>query len=62
QREVDAEVRRKLCSRRRKGLSHIKRSQAVQTFWAMHIEAMVWSGLSIRDYAAGLHLSPYSRR
>ncbi|MDO9460901.1 MAG: transposase, partial [Alphaproteobacteria bacterium] len=62
QRELDAEVRRKRRERRRKGPSHNKRSQAVQAFWAMHIEAMIWSGLSIREYAAGLHLSPYSLR
>jgi len=53
---------RKRRERRRKGPSHNKRSQAVQAFWAMHIEAMIWSGLSIREYAAGLYLSPYSLR
>lgn len=62
QRELDAEVRRKRRERKRKGPSHNKRSQAVQAFWAMHIEAMIWSGLSIREYAAGLHLSPCSLR
>jgi hypothetical protein len=27
------------------------RSHAVQAFWAMHVEALNWSGMSVRDYA-----------
>lgn len=38
------------------------RNRAVQAFWAMHVEAMNWSGMGVREYAAGLHLSPYSLR
>ena len=38
------------------------RSRALQGFWAMHVEAMNWSGMSVREYAAFLHLSPTSLR
>lgn len=38
------------------------RNRAVQAFWAMHVEAMNWSGMGIREYAAALHLSPTSLR
>ena len=38
------------------------RNRAVQAFWAMHVEAMNWSGMSVREYAAALHLSPASLR
>ena len=38
------------------------RNRAVQAFWAMHVEAMSWSGMSVREYAAALHLSPTSLR
>lgn len=37
-----------------------KRNQAAQAFWAMHVEALNWSGLSIREYANALRLSPFS--
>jgi len=48
--------------RRRHAVSTDMRSRAVQAFWAMHVEAMNWSGMGVREYAAGLHLSPYSLR
>jgi transposase-like protein len=38
------------------------RSRAVQAFWAMHVEAMNWSGMAVREYAASLQLSPTSLR
>ena len=38
------------------------RNRAVQAFWAIHVEAMNWSGMSVREYAAALHLSPTSLR
>lgn len=28
----------------------------------MHVEAMNWSGMGVREYAAALHLSPYALR
>ena len=40
--------------RRRKGrnrLSTDMRWTAVQAYWAMHVEAMTWSGMGVRQYA-----------
>jgi len=54
-----AEVRQ----RRRKfdrPISPDKRRQATQAFWAMHVEAWTWSGLTLREYSGSLRLSPYS--
>ncbi len=34
-----------------------KRSAAVQAFWAMHVEALNWSGLTAKHYAAAHSLS-----
>jgi transposase-like protein len=48
--------------RQRFGVSTDTRSCAVQAFWAMHVEAMNLSGMSVREYAAGLQLSPISLR
>lgn len=31
-------------------------SRALQAFWAMHVEAMNWSGMGVREYASGLRL------
>lgn len=36
------------------------RSRAVQAFWAMHVEAQTWSGLSFANYAKALRLSEKS--
>ena len=36
------------------------RNRALQAFWVMHVEAMNWGGMSVREYAAALHLSPTS--
>lgn len=38
------------------------RNRAVQAFWAMHVEAMTWCGMGVRDYAAAHHLSVHSLR
>jgi transposase-like protein len=48
--------------RRRYAVSTDMRNRAVQAFWAMHVEAMTWSGMAVRDYAAALFLSPTSLR
>jgi hypothetical protein len=48
--------------RRRYSVSTDTRSRALQAFWAMHVEAMNWSGMSVRDYATALLLSPTSLR
>jgi transposase-like protein len=36
------------------------KNQAAQAFWAMHVEAMTWSGMTLRAYADALNLSRYS--
>jgi hypothetical protein len=52
--------------RRRKGrrfkLSEDKRNQAVQAFWAMLVETLNWSGMTVRQYAATAKLSKHSLR
>ena len=40
--------------RRRYAVSTDVRNRAVQALWAMHVEAMNWSGMGVRDYAAPL--------
>lgn len=41
-------------------ISPDKRRQATQAFWAMHVEAWTWSGLTLREYSGTLRLSPFS--
>jgi transposase-like protein len=48
--------------RPRFGVRTDMRSRAAQAFWAMHVEALNWSGMSVREYAAALLLSPTSLR
>ena len=51
--------------RRRRGASPLctsKRSIAVQAFWAMHVEAMMWSGSTATHYAAAHRISANSLR
>jgi len=55
----DARKRRK---RTREPVSGNKRNKAVQAFWGMHVEALNWSGVSAKDYAAAHHISVYSLR
>ena len=62
QRREAQEKRRRRRSRFRFGVSTDMRSRALQAFWAMHVEAMNRSGMSVREYAAALHLSPTSLR
>ncbi|WP_136618891.1 MULTISPECIES: IS66 family insertion sequence element accessory protein TnpA [Mesorhizobium] len=60
ERREEREKRLKKRARLRYAVSTDMRSRAVQAFWAMHVEAMNWSGMGVREYAAALHLSPYS--
>src|SRR5262249_32476552 len=48
--------------RRRFGARTDMRSRAVQAFWAMHVEALNWSGMSTGEYANALLLSPWALR
>ena len=49
-------------ARLRFAVSAETRGKALQAFWAMHVEAMNWSGMGVREYAASLQLSPTSLR
>jgi transposase-like protein len=60
--ESAREEARKRRKRTREPLSTDKRNKAVQAFWAMHVEALNWSGVSAKDYAAVHHISVYSLR
>jgi transposase-like protein len=68
--EYMAELRREERQKTLKARSHKRRfsvstdmqRRGLQAYWAMHIEAMNWSGMSIREYAAALYLSPTSLR
>ena len=57
-REKGQQKRRK----RRFAVSTEVRDRALQAFWAMHVEAMNWSGMGVREYAAAMYLSPYALR
>lgn len=48
--------------RRRFSVSTDVRNRGTQAFWAMHVEALNWSGMGVREYAAALRLSPYALR
>ena len=58
------EAEKSALSQRRKKhhqpISKDRRRQATQAFWAMHVEAWTWSGLTLREYSGALRLSPYS--
>lgn len=43
-----------------KPLSPDKRRRATQAYWAMHVEAWIWSGMPLRDYSAALRVSSHS--
>ena len=64
-REQRREKREKVLRRRnqnRYGVSTDVRDRALQAFWAMHVEAMNWSGMGVREYAAAMYLSATSLR
>ena len=51
-------------ARTKKGwkLTTDRRNRAAQAFWAMHAEALNWSGMSVREYAIALRISQFSLR
>ena len=60
---LEAERRRELAAKRRRPrLSRDGRSRAVAAFWAMHVEALEWSGMTLSGYAQALRLSAKSLR
>src|SRR6185437_13017439 len=60
--EIEAEQRHERRRRKGKALSIGMRSKAVQAFWAMHVEALNWSGMSITHYATALAISAHTLR
>ncbi len=61
----DKSLHYKAQPKRRRGASRLcmsKRSPAVQAFWAMHVEALNWSGLAAAHYAAAHRISVNSLR
>lgn len=60
--ELEREKRLEKRIRKGKRLSSGTRSKAVQAFWAMHVEALNWSGMTITHYALALGISAYSLR
>ena len=62
--KAELEREKRFERRRRKGkpLSTGQRSKAVQAFWAMHVEALNWSGMSVTHYALALDISAHSLR
>jgi transposase-like protein len=58
QREKALRKRRRLAF----GVSTDVGHRGMQAYWAMHVEAMNWSGMGVREYAAALYLSPYALR
>lgn len=64
-RQESREARNKRLMKRHRlpyAVSTDERNRGLQAFWAMHVEAMNWSGMGVREYAAVLHLSPTSLR
>jgi len=53
---------RELRKRTREPISKDKHNKAVQAFWAMHVEALSWSGLTAKAYAEGHRISVNSLR
>lgn len=58
--ERGAAERRQKRSRKGGKLTTDRRNQAAQAYWAMHVEALEWSGMTVREYAAALAISRHS--
>jgi len=56
-RELDAEKRREARRKRNIPVHGQVKSRAVRAYWAMHIEALRWSGLTAYAYAKALRIS-----
>lgn len=57
--DLESEKARRVQRRKRSRMptATSRRNQAVQAFWAMHVEALQWSNLSVRVYAEAHRLS-----
>ncbi len=61
-RELEREERTERQRRRRIPVTPQVRSRASRAFWAMHVEALRWSGMHLTVYAKALRISPYCLR
>jgi len=64
--KILAETERDERRRQRRGrllkLAADKRNQAVQAFWAMHVQTLNWNGMTLTHYAAAAKISKSSLR
>ncbi|OKO83773.1 transposase [Bradyrhizobium sp. NAS96.2] len=60
--ELRREERRERLRKQQTPVSKDQRCRAVQAFWAMHVEAMRWCGLSMQAYARAHRISQHSLR
>jgi transposase-like protein len=60
--ESARENARKRHKRTREPVRSDRHNKAVQAFWAMHVEALNWSGSTAKDYANAHHISVHSLR
>ncbi|MGJ5079282.1 hypothetical protein [Bradyrhizobium sp. HKCCYLS3013] len=60
QEEREKALRKK--KQRRFTITSVVRNRPSQAFWAMHVEALNWSEMELRAYAAAIQLSPHSLR
>ena len=59
-RELEREERRERLRKKNPAVSAEMKSQAARAFWAMHVEALRWSGMPLYAYAKALRLSKHS--
>ena len=62
EREAQKSEHRRQWKRRYQPISQDKRRRATQAFWAMHVEAWTWSGLTAAEYSRTHNLSSFSLR
>jgi transposase-like protein len=60
--EEERQRARERRKRTREPLSRNNRTKAAQAFWAMHVEALNWSGLTAKEYASAHRISLYGLR
>lgn len=54
--------RKRACTKKGRKLITDRRNRAAQAFWTTHVEALNWSGMSVREYAIALRISQFNLR
>ncbi|PHR95799.1 MAG: hypothetical protein COA68_16800 [Oceanobacter sp.] len=54
--------RERVVTKKGRKLTTDRRNRAAKAFWAMHVEALNWRGMSVREYAKALGISQFSLR